>query len=158
MSSRIYHRTHKYCHVLQWLIRGTTSNYSALAVSTLYNSLLRTRTRTHTSHMLVTHLSTRAIMVSLNYILRRPKSNASSTTNFPRLSPTGNWLIRSAYCLQHNPSARTPPKHSLLLLIDACYSFVAWQQAFAWRGPHKRNSFPYIVVTFLSGRCSPAVA
>jgi hypothetical protein len=75
--------------------------------------------------------------------IHRPTSNSSSTTNFPWLSPTENWLALSADCLQHNSSARTQLR---FLAVD-----VLLFSAFAWRGPHRKHSFPYIVITFLRG-------
>jgi hypothetical protein len=88
--------------------------------------------------------------------LHRPTSNSSST-NFPWLSPTENWLTRSSDCLQDNSSARTHGKHRVLFVKDAylqlrCVAVdVVLFRAFAWRRPHRKHSFPYIVVTFSTG-------
>jgi hypothetical protein len=92
--------------------------------------------------------------------LHRPTSSSSSTTNFPWLSPTENWLTRSADCLQDNSSARIPRKTPSSFIKDACLELrclaidVLLFRAFAWRGPHRKHSFPY-VVTFLRGVSYP---
>jgi hypothetical protein len=76
--------------------------------------------------------------------------------NFPWLSPAKNWLTRSADCLQDNSSARTPWKTPSSLVKDAylqlrCLAIdVLLYCAFTWRRSHRKHSFPYIVVTFLS--------
>jgi hypothetical protein len=61
----------------------------------------------------------------------------------------------SADCLQDNSSTRIPQKTPSSFVKDACLQLrclaidVLLFRAFAWRGPHRKHSFPYIVVTFL---------
>jgi hypothetical protein len=65
------------------------------------------------------------------------------------------WLTCSADC-QDNSFARTPRKTQSLFVEDACLQLrclaldVLLFRAFAWCGPHRKHSFPYIV-TFLRG-------
>jgi hypothetical protein len=67
-------------------------------------------------------------------------------------------LTGRADCLQDKSSARKPQKTPPSFLKDECLQLsclvtdVLLFRAFAWRGPHIKHSFPYIVVTFLRGR------
>jgi hypothetical protein len=77
--------------------------------------------------------------------LQRPTSNSSSTTNFPWLYPTENWLTGSADFLQDNTSARAPRKTPPSFVKYACVQLrclaidVLLFRAFAWHGPHRKQ-------------------
>jgi hypothetical protein len=84
--------------------------------------------------------------------LHRPTFNSSLTTNFPWLSYRE--LTRSADCLQDNSSTRTLRKtpsfvKNLCLQLRCLAIDVLLFRAFAWREPHRKHSFPYILVSFL---------
>jgi hypothetical protein len=87
--------------------------------------------------------------------LHRPTYNSSSTMNFPWPSPTENWLTRNADCLQDNSSARTARKIQSSFDMNACLQLrclaidVLSFRAFVRRRPHRKHSFPYIIVMFL---------
>jgi hypothetical protein len=72
-------------------------------------------------------------------------TSISSTTNFPWLSHTENWLTRSAVCLQDNSSARTPSKTLSYFVENACLQILCLEidvlffRTFAWRGPHGKQ-------------------
>jgi hypothetical protein len=77
----------------------------------------------------------------------RPTSNSSSTTKFPWLFPTGNWMTGRADYHQGDSSARTPRKMPSYFVKDACLQLrclaidVLFFLAFAWRGPTYKTQF-----------------
>jgi hypothetical protein len=83
--------------------------------------------------------------------LHRLTSNSSPTTNFPWHYPTKNWLV-APIVFKITPLHRPHGKH-LLLVKDACLQLrclatdILLFRAFASHGPHRKHSFPYIVLT-----------
>jgi hypothetical protein len=77
--------------------------------------------------------------------------------------PPHGWVGLLHLILRYTGSARTTQKTPSSFVKNACLQFrclatdVLLFSAFAWRGPHRKRSFPYIVVTFWRG-CLPAVA
>jgi hypothetical protein len=104
-------------------------------------------------HRTIAYIKSSNEMLSLH----RPISIFFSTMKLPWLSPTENWLIRSADCLQDKSSARIPQKTLSSFLKGACLQLrclvvnVLLFCAFAWSRPHRKHNFPYIVLTFLRG-------
>jgi hypothetical protein len=132
---------------------GTTGNYSAIFdIDTFQFTVTHALGFSVFTSRILAYIKSSVHTLSLN----RPASN-SSTTNLPWLSPTENWLTRSAECLHYSSSARTPRKTPSSFVKGLCLQcrYLATDillfRAFAWRRPHRKHKFPLYCYHMLKG-------
>jgi hypothetical protein len=116
--------------------------YGAIALSTLYNSLLHTHSKYYTWIKSSNHTSN----------LHRPTFTLLQLrTSHGCLLPRTDWLVAS-FVFKINPFHGPHRKHRLpLSWMHVCSVAIAFLQlrAHAWRGQHRKHSFPSIVACIL---------